>query len=250
MSITIDLEALPMEEALEFWADKIIMDAATFYGLADEARSAAFTVSGIANRSELESVFTALTNAIKNGTTLADFKKECLDIFESRGWTQGKAWRIDNIFRTNIMSAYNAGRYSQMMEVVDDRPYWMYDAINDSRVRPAHSAMDGRVFRFDNPVWDKWHPPNGFRCRCSLISLSEGQLQRMGLKVEEGDPTGSVVEATDPVTGKKLPPFRLDPDRGFAHNPGRTPMAGIRQAEAEAPDIETLAAIARDAGNG
>lgn len=227
MSITFDLEPRPMQEALDFWKNKVLMSSSEFNSLSAEARTRAFAVSGIAKGAELETVFNAITKAIENGTTLEDFKKECADIFERRGWTGVGAWRVDNIFRTNVMSAYNIGRYRQMMETADDRPFWMYDAINDRRTRPAHLYLDGKVFRYDHPFWDSWYPTKDYRCRCSVISLSESQLRRMGLTVEENDPTNTLVEMTDPRTGRKLPAFQLLPNPDFAGHPGKAAWGGI-----------------------
>lgn len=76
----------------------------------------------------------------------------------------------------------------------------MWDAINDSRTRPAHAAMDGHVAPIDAPIWKKWHsPPCGHNCRCTRISLSEAQARARGYPKEapnvepdkgwEGDPT-------------------------------------------------------------
>mgnify|MGYP005833659463 CR=1 FL=1 len=115
------------------------------------------------------------------------FKRELADLFERRGWTGLIPWRAENIFRTNIQTAYQVGRYRQMTEphTLKRRPWWMYDAVNDGRTRPTHAAMDGKVYRADSPVWDEWHPPNGYRCRCSLISLGDSELKERGLKPEE-----------------------------------------------------------------
>ena len=138
-----------------------------------------------------------------------------------RGWTGKRAWRLDTIFRTNIQTAYNAGRYHQMQQVKERRPYWRYSAVNDSRTRPAHRAVHGKIFPADHPFWDTWYPPNGFRCRCSVNSVSAHDLELEGWKVETTDPTGKLYEPTDPVTGVKLPARLLMPDEGWRFNPGK-----------------------------
>ncbi|MGN6893494.1 phage head morphogenesis protein, partial [Neisseria sp. P0015.S009] len=76
--------------------------------------------------------------------------------------------------------AYSAGQYQGYMANIDSRPYWMYDAVGDHRTRPAHAAMDGLVYRYDDPFWATFYPPNGYRCRCSVIALSERDMQRDG----------------------------------------------------------------------
>jgi SPP1 gp7 family putative phage head morphogenesis protein len=225
------LEPLPMAEAQAFWADKVRLGPGEFAKLTDEAKVKAFAVSGIARGSELETVFTAMFRAIAQGTTLEEFKAECADIFERRGWTGKRAWRIDNIFRTNIQTAYNVGQYKQLMDDQAIFPIWQYSAINDSRTRPTHRAMDGRAWPANHPMWDVWFPPNGYRCRCSVIGLTAKQAERRGIKVENVDPTNTLVEPTDPLTGNRMPARQLLPDPGFNTNPGKIVYGGMVDAE-------------------
>lgn len=221
---------LPFKEAQQFWNSKTQMGPGEFNRLRAEAKVHAFAVSGIAKGDELSTVYTALKKSMDSGTSLSEFKRDCAGIFERRGWTGKRAWRVDNIFRTNIQTAYNVGRYQQMMALVDIAPYWRYDGINDARTRPTHLAMHGRVFRYDSPVWDTWYPPNGYRCRCSVTSLTEGQVKRRGLKVETWDPSGETVFPIDPQLGLQSPvPVQLLPDPGFAYNPGKAYMQGIAE---------------------
>ncbi len=105
-------------------------------------------------------------------------------------------YQAENIFRTNIQTAYNVGHYKRMTEpgVKALRPYWQYDAVNDSKTRPSHLAMDGRVFMADDPIWDTWFPPNGFKCRCTVKTLSKRQMEQRGLTVETEAPRAARLE--------------------------------------------------------
>jgi SPP1 gp7 family putative phage head morphogenesis protein len=154
---------LPMEAAQIFWRDKVQVSPSEFRELENEAKLRAFAVSGIAKGDELSTVYLALQKAVDQGTSFEQFQKECAGIFERRGWTGKRAWRIDNIFRTNIQTAYNVGHYQQLMQDRDVLEYWQYSAINDRRVRPTHLAMDNRVWPANHPVWATWFPPNGYR---------------------------------------------------------------------------------------
>ena len=73
-------------------------------------------------------------------------------------------------------------------DVLERRKYWQYQTAGDSHVRETHMAMDGRVFPADSKVWDTWYPPNGFGCRCTVVSRTEEQVKRMGLQVENDMP--------------------------------------------------------------
>lgn len=217
----LSLEPLPMLEAIRFWSGKLKMSPGEFSRLADEIKTVAFSVGGIAKGDELTTVFDALDRAIKDGTAFDAFKKEAAAVFERRGWTGPAAWRVETIFRTNIQTAYSVGRYKEMQEVKRDRPYWQYSAVNDSRTRPTHWAMNGKIYPADHPFWDTWYPPNGYNCRCGVVTLSQDDIDSEGLTVQTEDPTGGLIEPVDPVTGNKLPARLLMPDKGFDHNPGK-----------------------------
>lgn len=219
--------ALKYKAAVEFWQSKIKLSPGEFNKLSDEAQMKAFAVSGIAKGDELETVFNALAQAVEGNIGFEDFKKQCGDIFAKRGWTGVKAWRVDNIFRTNVQSAYMAGRWKQASAAAALRPYGQYSAVKDSRSRPLHYALHGVVYPLDHEFWDTWWPLNGFRCRCNVKTLSESQVKKRGLKVSTEDITGKLIEPVDPKTGNKMPARPLMPDPGFKFHPGKSAFGGI-----------------------
>ncbi|MHB8808957.1 MAG: phage minor head protein [Desulfobulbaceae bacterium] len=234
--MTPELTPLPMEEALDFWRHKTKLGPGEFARLTASAKVKAFAVSGIAKGAELDTVYNAMFKAMDKGITFEQFKAECGDIFSRRGWTGKRAWRVDNIFRTNIQTAYNVGRYTQLKEMTAAFPFWKYSAVNDSRTRPTHLAMNGKVFPAEHPFWDQWYPPNGFRCRCSVIPLTAGQVAKRGLKVESEIP--QLIEPIDPVTGNTMPARQLIPDPGFAHHPGKAYWGGVVETGARGKFID------------
>lgn len=209
------------EEAIKYFGDKLVLTPKQFYALAEEYRSLAFTVSGYTRVQTLKKFHDEILNSIENGLTMEEFRQEMNDFLEAKGYEGLTAFQADNIFRTNVQSAYNAGHYEAMTSpmVKKLRPYWQYDAVNDRNTRPSHLAMDGKVFPADSPVWDTWYPPNGFRCRCGVRTLSERQVREMGLKVEDEAPTmgeltdGRVVNILpDPSFSTNTAKERFSPD--------------------------------------
>jgi hypothetical protein len=109
------------------------------------------------------------------------------------------------------------------------RPYWRYVAVKDSRTRPTHSALNGKVFPHDHGFWDSWYPPNGFMCRCTVQTLSKRQVDAKDIQVESRVPR--LVEPIDPVSGNRLPARPLAPDPGWAGNVGRDWLEGLAPGE-------------------
>ena len=134
---------------------------------------------------------------------------------EENGYEGVNPFKADVIFQTNLQTAYNACHYKSMTDdtAVKLRPFWQYRTAADGNVREEHAQMHGKVYRADDPIWDVWYPPNGFRCRCSVVSLSERQVKERGLTVETKPP-----RKVDWETGEIL---ESRPDKGFATNPAK-----------------------------
>lgn len=213
MAETIRLEPLTFAAAIEFFRDKVALTPQQFAELAEACRIRAFTVSGIAALDILQDMLEALNTALAAGTTMESWRKEVNRLLAAKGWDGLTPYRADNIFRTQIQTAYQVGRWKQITDpaIAERRPYLIYDAVNDSRTRPSHRALEGVARRYDDPFWDVWYPPNGFRCRCSVRTASEREIRRDGIKVESGPPPAM----REVPNGPAVP---VNPDIGFARN--------------------------------
>ncbi|RRW90603.1 phage minor head protein [Pandoraea apista] len=233
---------LPPEKAIEYFRSKGYTIGFRWQDIQAETLARAFTVAGVLKTDILQDIRQAFDKQLQQGQTLADFKRELLPVLERKGWLgkgllveegeiEGKRlgpYRLDTIFRTNMQSAYMAGRYASQMERVDTHPYWEYVAVLDNRTRPTHRALSGQVYRHDDPFWLTFYPPNGFRCRCRVRTRTRAYVEQNGIpvldsnshmvEVEIVDRSGHKTKAlayVDPVTGKKTMP-----DPGFGANPG------------------------------
>lgn len=137
---------------------------------------------------------------------------------------------LNTTYRVNMLTAYSAARYQRLRDNVDNRPYWQYSAVGDERTRPAHLALNGKIYRYDDPFWATFYPPNGFNCRCSVIALGERDLQRHGMDKPD-DSSEFLIEVERPADkagnrektiGFKLPDGTVRvTDKGFDYNVGR-----------------------------
>ena len=122
--------------------------------------------------------------------------------------------------------AHAAGRWERIQRTKELRPYLAYWPVRDARTRPEHLAWRGVVLPVDDPWWQTHYPPNGWRCRCQAIQLSERDLKRFGLKLSDGAPPLRPRKYRNPRTGEVIEvPEGIDP--GFAYNVGEAHMAGL-----------------------
>ncbi|MEW5804924.1 MAG: phage minor head protein [bacterium] len=221
---------LPPEEAIEYFTQKGQKLTWDWWEMWEAAHAKAFTVAKATSLDILSDIRASLDMAMTEGITFDQFRKELQPKLEARGWwgeriivdesgtarkvKYGTPWRLKTIFNCNVQSSYMAGRYKQMMEVVDTMPYWQYLAVLDEKTRPEHRRWHGRVVRYDDPWWNYYYPPNGWGCRCRVRALTEAQVKRMGL--EPTSPEIKFYEWTNKATGEiKEVPVGVDPGWGY-----------------------------------
>ena len=207
----------------------------------------AFTVAKMTSATLLDDVRKSLDKAMAEGQSFQEWRKDIIPKLQGvwLGKTYGDLWdgmtpaeqagktpptpeerdrvikasRLETIFRTNMFNAYAAGRYRQLKEDADIYPYWRYVTAKDSAVRPAHRALEGKVFKADDPFWSTHYPPNGFNCRCIVEAVDEYDLEMQDLKVQEGGNTYFDEESGQTVyrdaEGKEYPC-----DKGWDYNVG------------------------------
>ena len=177
-------------EALQYAHSKKVVLPDEFYSMDLKTRQMATTVSFLSSLEQAESVIKSLNKTLASGGTFNDFQK----LVAESEIVLPKHY-LDNVFRTNIQSAYGHGRWQQQQRNKDKRQYLMYSAINDSRVRPAHLALNRIVLPIDHPFWLTHYPPLSFRCRCTVIALTEKQALKYGITPDDKLP--EVAEALD-----------------------------------------------------
>lgn len=188
------------DAAIEYLERKGFAITWNWHDVSAASHARAFTVAKAARLDVLQDIRNALGDNLEKGQTLRDFQRNLRPTLEAKGWwgrqivvspdggaesaQLGSPRRLATIYQTNMQSAYMAGRYAAAYEARETHPYWMYIAVMDGVTRPSHAALHGKVFRWDDPIWQHITPPNGYNCRCRIVALSEAEVQRRGLKVE------------------------------------------------------------------
>jgi uncharacterized protein with gpF-like domain len=218
------------QEAIDFLKNKVDMPSATWTDLWEAEHSIAFTVAGAQSDALVSDFHDAINEAIANGETLDDFRKNFDQIVEDYGWDYNgsRNWRSRVIFDTNMSTAYAAGRWDQIQAVKDTRPYLRYVHLErQAHPRPLHEAWDGTILAVDHPWWLTHYPPNGWFCHCTVQSLSDDDLDRYGWSVSDQAPDSPLVDATIKTSDGSIQTVQVPEgiDAGFAYRPGAMPDA-------------------------
>lgn len=247
---------LPPERAVAFLKNKgAVLKMIDEKKLHQSARANALRIKNLTSLEMTKDIYTSLEKAKAQGLSYHSWKKQIMLELNRKGWVSdvriqrkkgakkepiiadpstgeifGTPRRLALIYRTNMQQAMSASRYQQYIENAENRPYWQYSAILDSRTRPSHSDLHGKVFRYDDPFWATFFPPNGFNCRCTVKALSARDVKRDKLAIIQGDELleqafypETPTYAKKPTTAFSLGNGRkLVADRGFDYNVGRT----------------------------
>ncbi len=102
-------------------------------------------------------------------------------------------------YDTVVASGQTAAQWIDFEANKDLLPFLIYKTQADSRVRDSHSVLHEVCKPIDDPFWDEFYPPNGWRCRCYVLQVAK----------QEGKPDPESYPSTEEVN----PIFR--------HNPGK-----------------------------
>jgi len=218
-----------------------------------------FTVSRLARADLLKSIQDQITKSVNGDLSRRDFVRDGKKMLQDAGWwgekevinpstgeiltTTFDPARLKLIFDTNTRMAYAAGQWARIERAKRSFPYVRYITLGDDKVRPAHRAWHGVTLPVGDAFWNTHNPPNGWRCRCRVVSVSQREYDAgvtpTGEKMKKAAPDVLMRPWLDKSTGQiRQIPAGIDP--GFGYNVG---MAAQRAAQAQSMMTDKLGAL-------
>lgn len=183
---------LPPTDAIDYLKNKGFKIGWDWHETLDDAHSRAFTVAKVARIDLLQDIRKSLITALENGQSFEKWKADLTPILQDKGWwgrktvinpegieqevQLGSPRRLRTIYDTNMQSAFSAGRYKAMLASAETRPYWEWRHITISNPRKQHVALNGCIFRYDDPFWNVAYPPSEWGCKCRVIARSAREV--------------------------------------------------------------------------
>jgi SPP1 gp7 family putative phage head morphogenesis protein len=135
-----------------------------------------------------------VNQALEQGDTFKTFADDLDEFTNGLGMGTENPSYLENVFRTNLMTSYGAGRQRALQETANELPLWQYRTVGDSRVRDSHRALENKIFAHGVKATDGLFPPNGFQCRCAAVAIDPDEMPE-GFKPETAPPDGYTAEA-------------------------------------------------------
>lgn len=195
----IDLKPLPDKEAIEFFRKKGFQIGFDHRDVWQEEHQTAFTVAKAMNLDILKDIRSSVDDALANGTSFSDFRKNLKPTLVQKGWwgkaemtdpltketkqvQLGSTRRLKVIYDTNLRTSHTEGQWQRIQETKDTFPYLMYSGGHSAHPRHLHLSWSGLVLRADDPFWQEHMPVKAWNCKCRVIQQTDGMLQRKGIK--------------------------------------------------------------------
>lgn len=165
-----------------------------------------YVFSGIKVFHELNEAFPSLLDGEGNPKPFERFLNDVQKVHE--------AYNV-NYLRTEYnfahASALMAARWKRF-EQDGDRYLLQYRTIGDGRVRRTHRMLHGITLPVTSPFWDKYFPPNGWNCRCTVVQVRKG-------KYPVSDEREAMNLGSQATAGKYQEMFMFNPGKRMATFP-------------------------------
>ena len=131
----------------------------------------------------------------------------------------GSTRRLKTIYRTNIDTAYSAGRWEEIEATKKTHPYLRYRCSMLERSREQHKAWNNIVLPVDDPWWDTHYPPCAWNCKCWVEQVLKSEVDRGNVRLSKR-PSTKFVNYHNKRTGETvMVPEGISP--GFDYNVGK-----------------------------
>jgi len=172
----VSIGPMPPEKAIKWFKSKGYALGFDWRDVWKEEHAIAFTVAKAASIDLLQDIRGELEKALVSGETFESFQKNLKPKLVARGWwgradmqdpltgevkevQLGSTRRLKTIYRTNIDTAYSAGRWEEIEATKKTHPYLRYRCSMLERSREQHKAWNNIVLPVDDPWWDTHYPP-------------------------------------------------------------------------------------------
>lgn len=167
-----EIENMPYAEAVEYLKKRDVLNKVDYDRLSAQLKFRAFTASRISDGALLKRINGELIKNIEDGNGLKDFLGMTkTDVLSKVGLGNAGGWYWETVYRTNVQTAYNAGR---MMGYEEDRPLALeLVVIDDARTTDycRQYAGKGFILPYDDPFWKTHIPPFHFNCRTTIRAI-------------------------------------------------------------------------------
>ena len=210
--------------------DKTIQNNIVPEPMAQKLKNDAFIFSGLKTHAQLLEASTLLMDKEGKVRSFEQFAQDFNKINQNYNQHYLEAeWQFA------ISSSQSAANWAKIDET--GRYNLQYRTANDDRVRDNHRVLHDITLPQDDPFWVSYYPPNGWRCRCTVVEVlkSKYEVSDPQKALEQGEKATTQIGAN----GKnKLEIFRFNPGAEQKLFPPKHPYNKVKGAEEVKKELE------------
>jgi len=178
-------QPLQFDEAIAFAKSKLTLAKSDYKKLSDQMRYRAWTVGRLTQVDAIDKVRGHYLSQLEGeSSSLGEFIKSINadDALTAAGFGEESPWYYETVYRTNIMTDYNAGRAQAF---TSNQPVALeFIGIEDSRQTSICAARTGVILPYTDPWWETNWPPLHYNCRSTIRSIYREEAEELGLDVK------------------------------------------------------------------
>lgn len=210
--------------------DKTIQNNIVPEPMAQKLKNDAFIFSGLKTHAQLLEASTLLMDKEGKVRSFEQFAQDFNKINQNYNQHYLEAeWQFA------ISSSQSAANWAKINP--EGRYNLQYRTANDDRVRDNHRVLHDITLPQDDPFWVSYYPPNGWRCRCTVVEVlkSKYEVSDPQKALEQGEKATTQIGAN----GKnKLEIFRFNPGAEQKLFPPKHPYNKVKGAEEVKKELE------------
>lgn len=193
-----DLRLSAFDEARQLLERRLGMTGPQLSALRDQYRSAAVSATTEIGTSLERNVQEAIRDAIGQGLPTRQGASLVRKAFENSGVTIDRPYLFETVYRTQLQTAYSAGRWNAAKAPEIDEILWGFEYVGvmDDRTTDLCADLDGTRKAKGDAFWDRFTPPNHYNCRSQMIEVFNDD--RLAVPTKTPDVTPAIGFANNP----------------------------------------------------
>ncbi len=131
-------------------------------------------------------IYTCLDNKIKTGQPFAIFNREINTYLFAKGVQINKE-KLESLYHIYSFLFNEAQHYLFNLKSTEIFSYWQYHTYGGLCKSEFCKSLDGKIFLFNNKLWDIIYPPNHPECKATVRLLSKDQFENNNLTLTDAD---------------------------------------------------------------
>ncbi|MGT3827060.1 phage head morphogenesis protein [Enterobacter kobei] len=181
---TTEAADLTFNEAIEFLRSQVPVDSDTYRNMEANLKLRGFTVAAVSSEQAVNDVKRLYEVALSTGQTSAEARQNINAYLTQAGVSPTNPYYLELHYRNNMMTSYNAGRWTQVIDN-DMVQYLVYASVLDDGTTELCRHLDNTVKAKGDTFWQKYWPPNHHKCRATVTPFTEYQYEQLPNSVKE-----------------------------------------------------------------